>query len=406
MTREGTAPRPHPLGHTGGIRRRSCHVAELHALGPSCVFIMASYCRMGINVPRLILLVKQQPSIWNVNHPKYRDRHSKNDIWKHICKTLYPEWNTLTPWLKKQIGKDVRNRWRSVRDQFRKYENDLGKRGSLPPKRKTSYSDILQFLHTGRELRQTEGNIPTQESVFEDSNPLPSSGSGQDIATSQDVTDGQAGTSSPVDAQPSTSAAGPQCQARARVHSKSNTCSLMPTAMGCEALNMIESVEKEDHWDHLGCVVAERIRQLPESRQWVSVPPMFELLNLFGKPHPIPDNAEILLTLKHLFEKHNNSNIGVENYCLNTVNTTIGQNNTRMAVAQISQSLEMSNSSHMQGNTSSRVSFMELRNSTPLQSPGITQVSLTAQFSQLYEIQSVSHQHSPCSSSRHCEPLK
>ncbi|XP_069829786.1 uncharacterized protein [Dendropsophus ebraccatus] len=332
--------------------------------------------------------VEQHPPIWDVNNKKYSDRHAKNEIWKQIILTLYPEWDTLTPKLKKQIGKDVRNRWRSVRDQFRKSLNDLGKSGSSPPKRKLPSSDLLQFLNIGRELRQTDGNIPTQESACEDSNPLPSSASEDEIDTSQDVSVSQAAPCSQGDGHPSTSSGGPRRKGRAHFQTKTHSGSVMPTVMEKEALNMITRVEKEDHWDRLVGSIAEQIRQLPESRQWLSIPPIFELLTLFGNPSPIPNNAEILFTMRNLFEKYSNANIGErDTYRSNTETSYIGPRSTRMGGTHMTQSLERATSSHIQDASTSQGSFMELLTSSPLPSPGITKVSLTSQLSQLYDTQ-------------------
>ncbi|KAG9461605.1 hypothetical protein GDO78_016276 [Eleutherodactylus coqui] len=66
---------------------------------------------------------------------------------------MYPDWDNATAALQSEILNDVKNRWRSVRDRFKKYEKDCEKSGSSPSKKKCAYCDELAFLRSGRELR-------------------------------------------------------------------------------------------------------------------------------------------------------------------------------------------------------------------------------------------------------------
>ncbi|KAM4031455.1 uncharacterized protein ACNLHF_018910 [Anomaloglossus baeobatrachus] len=79
--------------------------------------------------------------------------------WTQICRDLFPLWDEVDTTLQVQIDKDVRNRWRSVKDRFTKDLTKVSKSGSAGQKGKILYEDELQFLLTGRSLRQTEGNL-------------------------------------------------------------------------------------------------------------------------------------------------------------------------------------------------------------------------------------------------------
>ncbi|XP_066445701.1 sericin-2-like [Eleutherodactylus coqui] len=63
--------------------------------------------------------------------------------------------------------KDVKNRWRSVRERFKKFEKDLEKSGASPSKNNCTHYDKLTFLRTSRELHPSSGNVQASQ-VSED----------------------------------------------------------------------------------------------------------------------------------------------------------------------------------------------------------------------------------------------
>ncbi|XP_069811899.1 uncharacterized protein [Dendropsophus ebraccatus] len=210
----------------------------------------------------------------------------------------------MSPRLQKQISNDVRNRWRSVRDQFRKYHNERGRSGSSPPRRPFVYSDQLQFLISGRELRETDGNINAPETETEE-NMLASSDSAGDFALSQETVAGPSQASGQTEIRPPMTSEGVPPLPRQRARSSSR--SILPRAVEKETLELIQRVDKEDHWDQLGATIAARVRQLPSNRQWVCVPAVFELLTYYSNTHQIPTNLYILGGLKNIFEPNVNT---------------------------------------------------------------------------------------------------
>ncbi|XP_069814329.1 uncharacterized protein [Dendropsophus ebraccatus] len=342
----------------------------------SCSFVeailddVACYSQMGSNVSCLIGLLEDHPCLWNTNDPKYNDRRHKANAWKTIILTLYLECDTLPNQTKKQIGKGVKTCWRSVRDQFRKYENNAGKSGSSPTRKKPAYYDQLQFLKTGQQLRDTEGNISAG-----------SSGSSDEAGMSQEATAGPSHSSKPRRDQPPVASGGGA--RRGRLSSKSAPRSIVATAIETEALSMIKRVDREDHWDQLSYSIAERIRQLPEERQWVSIPAVFELLDFFAKPHPIPDNVDIFLALKKLtemFQKRNISDHLSGNLALPRQRLELS--NPRMSTEHITHSVNVNDESQMGASISTQYTFLELLSSTSTESPDFTPTTYSSQFRQ------------------------
>ncbi|XP_077134844.1 uncharacterized protein LOC143788823 [Ranitomeya variabilis] len=120
---------------------------------------MASFERMSINVQRLILLVHNRPVLWDPTSEEYHNRVLRDEAWAKVLEELYPEITGMPPQRQTEILKNVKTRWRSVRDRFKKSALEQEQSGSSPKKRKCSYYNDLQFLLNTRDLRMTEGNI-------------------------------------------------------------------------------------------------------------------------------------------------------------------------------------------------------------------------------------------------------
>ncbi|KAG8572165.1 hypothetical protein GDO81_011951 [Engystomops pustulosus] len=81
-----------------------------------------------------------------------------------IFKEIHTNWQTMDVIESKRLDADIRNRWRSMRDRFRKDHSMYEKSGSLPCKiKKYIHYDELLFLAPSRTLRKTHGNIPHAE---------------------------------------------------------------------------------------------------------------------------------------------------------------------------------------------------------------------------------------------------
>ncbi|KAM4029954.1 uncharacterized protein ACNLHF_022134 [Anomaloglossus baeobatrachus] len=125
---------------------------------------MAWYNRLKIDVPKMISLVETFPCLWDPSSPEYSHKQKRENSWLIICRELFPRWHEVDAALQNQIEKDIRKRWRSVKDRYNRFQTEANRSGSSPSKFKFPFYDELQFLQTSRVLRPTEGNIdPPQE---------------------------------------------------------------------------------------------------------------------------------------------------------------------------------------------------------------------------------------------------
>ncbi|KAG9460782.1 hypothetical protein GDO78_019593, partial [Eleutherodactylus coqui] len=115
---------------------------------------------------------ESRPEIWDPAEPGYSDRDIKADAWNAVCTGMYPDWDSATAATQSEILKDIKNRWRSVRDHYKKHEKECEKSGMSPSKKKCPNQEILHFLRTSRALHPSSGNItaapPTVETATAD----------------------------------------------------------------------------------------------------------------------------------------------------------------------------------------------------------------------------------------------
>ncbi|KAM4019526.1 uncharacterized protein ACNLHF_000229 isoform 1-T1 [Anomaloglossus baeobatrachus] len=104
-------------------------------------------------------MVECRPGLWDTACDEYHNKYKRHDWWTQICRELFPLLDEADKKLQFQIDKDVRNRWRSVKDRFQKDQAKANLSGSAAPSKKILFEDELQFLNTGRRLRPTEGNM-------------------------------------------------------------------------------------------------------------------------------------------------------------------------------------------------------------------------------------------------------
>ncbi|XP_076675993.1 uncharacterized protein LOC143373067 isoform X1 [Andrena cerasifolii] len=123
--------------------------------------------------------IEKRPAIYDVNRNEYNDRNAKMTAWDEVCQVMVPNWACLTDEERNIEEKNLRGKWRNIRDYFMK-ELKLQKSqkfGTAGRKRKKyTYFDQLLFLMPTVENKRNVGtvlnNCKSEESEGEVDNPV------------------------------------------------------------------------------------------------------------------------------------------------------------------------------------------------------------------------------------------
>ncbi|XP_077110045.1 uncharacterized protein LOC143766334 isoform X2 [Ranitomeya variabilis] len=280
---------------------------------------MVSYDRMSINVHRLILLVRNRPILWDPSCDHYHNRFKRDNAWDKVVNKLYPECLGMLPERKNKILKDVRTRWRSVRDRFKKNVHDQERSGSSPKPKKCPYYDDLQFLLNTRELRITEGNIPTPECEIEkgqdqgsrakDSNTIISSCKDtEDQAatvrqTSMDCTQNVLSRSQGRPASKVSQVTRRQAIRRRQQVKENIRQNAEPAADTQKAMCFLHCMDSNDNWDYFCASIASGFRKVPPENQWSCASVVCGVVHVFQKYRHSIDSCEIVTGIKEIAER-------------------------------------------------------------------------------------------------------
>ncbi|XP_066430162.1 lateral signaling target protein 2 homolog [Eleutherodactylus coqui] len=268
--------------------------------------------------------VESRPEIWDPAEPGYSDRDLKVDAWIAVCSGMYPNWDSATAALQSEIFKDIKNRWRSVRERFKKHEKDCEKSGMSPSKKKCPHQDILHFLRTSRALRPSSRNItaapPTVETASANTEGLEQeSRDDEPREGTPTLEDSQRSTPDlyPTSVTPevgeqnvsrsSSTAPGSRAGSSREVSSErtSHSVAACPrrnnnkTDAAQEALALLRRADTEDQWDTMGATIASCIRELNSEHQWAIAPVLYAVLEVFASQRPIADSCAITLAMKN-----------------------------------------------------------------------------------------------------------
>ncbi|XP_044135509.1 uncharacterized protein LOC122927593 [Bufo gargarizans] len=118
-----------------------------------------------MDVEKLIVLVQDRPCLWDLRCSEYQDRYKKDAAWEEVTQDLFAAiWQTTKGQSRRNLIEEVKNRWRSCRDQFRKEMRKQGRSGAgLPKKRPYLFREQLMFLRAVMDLRPTEDNLEEDE---------------------------------------------------------------------------------------------------------------------------------------------------------------------------------------------------------------------------------------------------
>ncbi|XP_073400447.1 uncharacterized protein [Dendrobates tinctorius] len=114
--------------------------------------------KLQLKVKELISAVRSHPALWDPSDRGYSDRQKKADAWTAVCCHLYPDWESLDNRDQGILDNEVRKRWRSARDQFRREivqcQNGLGP----PSKKPYIHLEELMFLVPVLDIRPANLN--------------------------------------------------------------------------------------------------------------------------------------------------------------------------------------------------------------------------------------------------------
>ncbi|XP_075710864.1 uncharacterized protein LOC142743724 [Rhinoderma darwinii] len=131
----------------------------------------------GMDVERLLVLVQGHPEIWDTRSEAYHNRTAKEDAWEEVAKELFgQEWESGRTRDRSRLVQEIKTRWRSCRDQFRREMGERGRSGDgASRKRPYMYTQQLMFLKDIMEMRTTTDNLEdtAEETDVGESRPEP-----------------------------------------------------------------------------------------------------------------------------------------------------------------------------------------------------------------------------------------
>nr|CAD7579283.1 unnamed protein product [Timema californicum] len=111
-----------------------------------------------INTEQFIDEVRKRPSIWDSSSEDYKNKHVRRNMWAEVCEVLFPGYNKMGNIEKVNIGKDMRIKWKSIRDCYnrslRLIKRKSGKKQK--PMKTYVYAPYLTFLNATFTPHQTE----------------------------------------------------------------------------------------------------------------------------------------------------------------------------------------------------------------------------------------------------------
>lgn len=98
------------------------------------------------DVDKFIQCVRENPAIWDKGSKHYSDRNLKERSWYIVGESMFDAWEELPDLERQEQVKEIKNKWRHIRDSFGKYINQIHSGDIVHKKRKYIYADALSFL--------------------------------------------------------------------------------------------------------------------------------------------------------------------------------------------------------------------------------------------------------------------
>ncbi|XP_044141563.1 uncharacterized protein LOC122931554 [Bufo gargarizans] len=189
---------------------------------------------------------------------------------------------------------EVKNRWRSCRDQFRKEMRKQGLSGAgLHKKRPYLFREQLMFLRAVMDLRPTEDNL--EEEGEESAPQLSSACEEETTAGQQETVPGP--TPAPSEPPAASGADSPPPPLALPIRSRRRANPPAESNVNVQVLDYLSRARQEDHHDMFARSLAHYMRQLPPERLLrtrTSVEIVLELANSLPDPSVMHDALENL----------------------------------------------------------------------------------------------------------------
>ncbi|XP_056378902.1 uncharacterized protein LOC130274504 [Hyla sarda] len=291
------------------------------------------YRRMGIDVGALISEVQARPYLWDSSVSGYSDRRLREQSWLEITQALYPDWGRYSQSKQWNILKDIKTRWKSVRDRFLKEERNAERSGSTNPRRrKCPFHDELMFLLPIRRPRKSRGNYRENQSRAESADeddgqqPTPSTSTPAPQETEGDIEElvgplWVSQPSSPIEEMAATTATKPRPAAatspvvqtqHARTAPVTRAASMLRQSrrtlrnmdrhleVESQALSPIRRVDSEDEYDIFGYRIASRCRQMRPDVRDTFIAYVGVAATVFESAYPLPKLGDLINHLRSI----------------------------------------------------------------------------------------------------------
>ncbi|XP_053616605.1 uncharacterized protein LOC128678787 [Plodia interpunctella] len=107
----------------------------------------------------LIAEVKKRPGIWNFEHPDYRDKHLRHELWLEIVRELMDPDMKVSKSETRELELQIQKKWKSIRDCFQKYISNPGR-----TRRPYIYNKQLQFLLKSEDSQDRDFDLGSEDS--------------------------------------------------------------------------------------------------------------------------------------------------------------------------------------------------------------------------------------------------
>ncbi|XP_023312957.1 uncharacterized protein LOC111693053, partial [Anoplophora glabripennis] len=114
------------------------------------------------NKDKFIKCIQDHPSIWKRGCKEYTDRNLKEDSWIAIGEIMFDAWDEISDEEKQEQVKEMKTKWRHMRDSFGKYMNQVNNGDPVVKKKKYMYADALSFLLQSLNRRRKSGKATHQ----------------------------------------------------------------------------------------------------------------------------------------------------------------------------------------------------------------------------------------------------